>query len=261
MNICVIQARVGSSRLFGKVLKKIGRKTVIEHMLSQVIKSKLIDQTVVATTNKANDDKLCKLLKSKNFQFFRGSEKDVLDRIFQCAKKYYPKYLVRLTADCPFIDPKIIDKTIKFMKTSNKFDYVSNVHPPTFPDGMDVEVIKFKTFKEICKTAGLKSEREHVTTKIWMNPKKFKIGVLKNKKDFSNIRITLDHKEDLILLKKLYKLMKNKIQSLEKIQQLWQDNLYLERINSNFKREEGLRKSLKFDYQLKNIRYKYTEKK
>jgi spore coat polysaccharide biosynthesis protein SpsF (cytidylyltransferase family) len=128
---------------------------------------------------------------------------------------------------------------------------VSNVHPPSFPDGMDVEVLKFSLLKKIYKNANLKSQREHVTTKIWMNPKKYRIGVFKNTRDFSQMRITLDYKEDLIVLKKLYKLMGNKIRPLKHIQTLLIKNPKIQRINSKYVREEGLRISLNSDTKIK----------
>ena len=263
MIICVIQARLGSKRFFGKVLKKIGEKSAIEHMISQVKKSKKINKLIVATTEKKKDDRLCNFLNFKKIEFFRGSENDVLTRIYNSISIFSPKYVVRLTADCPFIDPILIDKSINLIRKNNSLDYVSNVHPPTFPDGMDVEVIKFNVLKKIYQSASLKSEREHVTTRIWMNPKKFNLGVISSKKDFSFMRLTLDYKEDLYVLKKLYQLMGNQVLPVNKIISILINNMNILKINSKFKREEGLKRSLKFDNKIKNIRYiiKENEKK
>lgn len=247
MMLCIIQARMGSNRLPGKMLKSIGKKTTIQHVLDQVKKAKLIDKIIVATTNEEIDDDLEVVVNEEKIEVFRGEPNDVLDRYYKAALPYSPNAIVRITGDCPFIDPVVIDKVIDTFNKSPELDYVSNVHPPTYPDGMDVEVIKFDKLKEIWKTARLNSEREHVTLRAWQNPDIYSIGTVKYDTDNSDIRITLDEFEDLELLNKLYTEMNNKILPVQKIIDIIRQNPEIDTINMMHQREEGLKKSLKED--------------
>ena len=128
--LVIIQARLGSTRFPNKVLKKIGKKTVIEMIVDRISKSKYIDNLVVATTDKSIDKKLHKFLRGKNINVFLGSEKNVLDRFYKVSKLFSPKYVVRICGDCPFVDSKLLDEMIKKIKAKN-YDYVSNINPPT----------------------------------------------------------------------------------------------------------------------------------
>ncbi|MDC0329019.1 NTP transferase domain-containing protein, partial [Candidatus Pelagibacter sp.] len=142
----IIQARVGSTRLRGKVLKKINGKEIILHLLDRLSSSKKISKIIIAIPNTKENDKLCHLLKKNNFLIFRGSERNVLNRYYECAKKFKSNHILRITGDCPLIDPKLVDELIKKYQAS-KVDYASNVINRTFPDGMDMEIFSFKSLK------------------------------------------------------------------------------------------------------------------
>ncbi|PIS09203.1 hypothetical protein COT75_03000 [Candidatus Beckwithbacteria bacterium CG10_big_fil_rev_8_21_14_0_10_34_10] len=249
MNIlAVIQARTGSTRLPNKVLFKLEDKTVLEHVVNRVKKSKNIDEVIVATSIKKEDLRIVKLCAQKKTRVFCGSENDVLDRYYQLARLLKPKHVVRITADCPLIDWKIIDKTIdKYQKA--KADYISNASPPTYPDGLDTEVFSFKVLKNCWQNARLFSEREHVTPYIRKNKNKFKICSFKNKNNLSDKRWTLDEKEDYIFLKKIYQNLysKKNFFDMNDILKFLEKNPKLERINSYINRNEGSLRSLKKD--------------
>jgi len=244
-NLCIIQARTGSTRLPNKVLKKINGISLLEYEISRIKQSKYIHKIIIATTDSINDDKIEKICKKINIDCFRGSENDVLDRYYQCSLKY-PEYenIIRITGDCPLIDPVVIDSVINFFKKNN-FDYASNIEKETFPDGMDVEVFKSSILKESARHARLSSEREHVTQYIRKN-KKFKKGNLESKEDFSKFRLTVDEKEDLDVVRFLVKnnsiknSFKNYISVLEKNPKIMNKNI-------NIKRNQGLIKSIKND--------------
>ena len=188
----IIQARVGSSRLPKKVLRPILGKTALEREIERVKKSTLCQKIILAIPEDKSDDILEKVAKKAGVLVFRGSQDDVLDRFYQAAKVFNLKDIVRLTGDCPLFDWEICDEVISFY-LKNKFDYVSNVRPPTFPDGLDIEVFSFKALEKMWQNAKLKSEREHVTPYIASHPEIFKIGnLVRNGNDLSGLRLTLD---------------------------------------------------------------------
>ena len=170
----MIQARTGSSRLPGKVLAKIENKPMIWHVINRVKKIRSVDQIILVTTRKKKDRVLLKIANESGIIGFAGDTDDVLGRHYQCAMQYNADPIIRITGDCPLIDHNISEKILQFY-LSHKYDYVSNILPPTFPDGLDTEILSFKTLKTLNKTAKLKSDREHVTTYIKNNPHKFKI--------------------------------------------------------------------------------------
>ncbi len=206
--IAIVQARMGSTRLPGKVMKSICNKPVIELMLERLSKSELIDEIVVATTNLNEDDVIFDWAKKSNYSVFRGSELDCLDRHYQVGKKFDAEFIAKITPDCPFIDPQIVDKVVGFfLENSEKFDYVSNGHPPSYPDGLDLEIMHLSTLEIAWKHSIEPIEREHTTTHIWKNPDVFRIGnVLMpgTKNLFMTERWTLDYPEDFKFIKKVY---------------------------------------------------------
>ena len=202
-NLAIIQARLSSSRLPGKVLKKVLGKPIILYQLERVLKSKLINKVIIATSIEKSDDDLCKLCLKNNIDFYRGSLNDVLSRFYNTYKQFGPsENIIRLTGDCPLIDPKIIDKVILKHLNSN-FDYTSNTIQPSWPDGFDVEVINSKILEVVNKNAKTPYDREHVTSYIYKNKQTFKLQNISNSRDWSKIRLTLDFKEDFELIKKI----------------------------------------------------------
>ena len=166
--LAVIQARMNSTRLRGKVLKKIGNLTCIELLLSRLLKSKLIDKIIVATSTSSNDDILYDKLNKIGVDCFRGDENNVYKRFLDSVKSSKASVIVRITGDCPLIDPDLVDKIIKDFLNKN-VDYVSNVDPPSFPDGMDIEVINRHCLEKNYSNDLTQYHLEHVTTHIREN--------------------------------------------------------------------------------------------
>ncbi len=245
----IIQARVNSSRLPKKVLKPILGKTAIEREIERVKKVKLAQKIILAIPNGRKDNILEKIGKQAKVLVYRGSEDDVLDRFYQTAKFFGLTDIVRITGDCPLFDWQICDEVINFY-LQNKFDYVSNVRPPTFPDGLDIEIFSFKALEKAWESAKLKSEREHVTPYIANHPEFFKIGnLIRNGNDLSELRLTLDEPKDLILIRNTYKTLykKKRYFVLEDILKVFQERPEFLKINQKIKRNEGLLKSLRID--------------
>lgn len=240
----IIQARMGSSRLPGKMLEQIEGKSVLGHVISRLKSCRYIDNITLATTDLEQDKALLEEARNYNIEAFPGNEKDVLDRYYQCAKKIGSKAIVRITGDCPFLDSKIVDEIIlKFLNYDS--DYSSNVRPRSFPDGIVAEVFSFEALEEAWTNAKLPSEREHVTPYIWKSPEKFKIVNVENDTDLSELRITLDHKEDLILLKKIGEAMRGRDYTLKNILSILKKNEGWTQINSAHKLDEGYDKTVK----------------
>lgn len=244
MNIvCIIQARTTSSRLPNKVLLNLpynGNKTVLEQVINRVKESKYINKIVVATTINETDNKIEKLCESLQISCFRGSEDNVLSRYYEAATKYKADLIVRITSDCPCIDYKIIDKLIE-LHLNNNNDFSSNNQVHSFPHGLDCEVVNYNILVEIFKNATEKYEKEHVMPYIYIsNPNKYKIGILKDKNNNHDIRITLDTKEDYVLLCLIYDFLYEKDHYFDKdmIIKLFQRKNYLYEINKNIEQKK-----------------------
>lgn len=244
-NLCIIQARMSATRLPGKVLKKVQGVTLLEYEINRVRQAKKIDKIVVATSNRKIDNKIEKECKKIGIDCFRGSEDDVLDRYYQCFSQY-PEYknIIRITGDCPLIDPVVIDEVIAFFENNN-FDYVSNTIKEIFPDGMDVEVFTKHVLKQVAQQAKLSSEREHVTQYIMKN-KRFKKGNLSAEYDWSHFRLTVDDPKDFEVIKFLIKSSKLTAGYLDYISLLTKHPEIMFK-NMHITRNEGLLKSLKED--------------
>lgn len=203
--VCIIQARVGSTRLPKKVLKKICNKTVLEHDIDRIKKVKNIDSIVIATTTEDKDIEIVNEAKRLKVNYFRGSENDVLARYYFAAKENNADVVVRMTSDCPLIDPGVTEAIIQcYLEKSDMYDYVSNTLERTYPRGLDIEVFSFSALEKAFNEAKLDSDREHVTPYIWRNGEVFRIFQYKNEKDYSDLRLTLDTDEDFELIEKVY---------------------------------------------------------
>ena len=200
--VAIIQARMGSIRLPGKVLKKIGNKNLIEIILERLSHSNEINEIVVATSVDSKNDVLQKFVESLNYNCFRGSEKDVLERYFMCAERFNADAVVRVTGDCPLVDAELVDDLIKQFKKSN-VDYFSNVEPSTFPDGLDVEIISFDALKKAHLIARSEYDREHVTPLIRKSDD-FSRSSYKYSEDLSNKRWSVDEEEDLEVARNIF---------------------------------------------------------
>lgn len=236
--LAVIQARMGSTRFPGKVLKKVEGEALISILLKRLSHSKKIDKIVLATSLNKENDILVETVESLGFEVFRGSEEDVLSRYLHTALKYNPKTLVRITGDCPVIDPELVDKVIGYFQ-NNEVDYVSNIDPPTFPDGLDIEVFTMKTLQVANKKAIKSFDREHVTPFIREN-KEFTCKNYFNITDQSNERWTIDDPEDFEVIKNVFKHFKKNIYfSWKELLSLKKANPKLFEANQAINRNEG----------------------
>jgi spore coat polysaccharide biosynthesis protein SpsF len=254
MYTAIVQARMGSTRLPGKIMMSVRDKPLLHYNIRQVLQSKKIEKLIIATTDLPQDDKIVKFVDLYGIEVFRGNEEDVLDRYFHCAKEFKLDVIVRITSDCPLIDPEIIDECVKKFENGN-FDYLSNVHkkidgdwiydPCGFPHGFAVEVFTFNALENAWKNAKKSSDREHVTQYILDNSKKFKIGGLENQENFSDLRLTLDYQVDFNLIKIIIeKFPINEIFTLKKIVSFFNNSPEFKKINSNIPFNDGYLKSL-----------------
>jgi spore coat polysaccharide biosynthesis protein SpsF len=204
--LIIVQARTGSTRLPNKILKNLGGKNVLTVLMERLEKTEEPDGVVIATTNLPEDDVIVELCKKNQWTYFRGSTLDLLDRHYQCAKFFSAEIVSKIPSDTPFNDPKIIDSVFRKYNEGG-FDYVSNLHPPTFPGGFDCEVFSFSALEESWKNAKKNYEREHTTGYIWDNPDKFRIGNMSSKTgiDYSmRFRCQVDYIEDLQVVREIF---------------------------------------------------------
>jgi spore coat polysaccharide biosynthesis protein SpsF len=204
--LAIIQARMGSTRLPGKVLKDIGVRTMLERVVTRTHRAKLLDGVVVATTTELADNDIESLCQRQNWPCFRGSKDDCLDRYFQAASKHDAETVVRITADCPLIDPQLVDRVVQeFIDRQPQVDYASNVFPSrTFPRGLDAEVIRLDALERVWREDKNPLWREHVTVYIHRNPDLFRIHGVVNDLDYSHMRWTVDTPEDLTFVRRIY---------------------------------------------------------
>jgi spore coat polysaccharide biosynthesis protein SpsF (cytidylyltransferase family) len=246
----MIQTRTGSMRLPKKSLALIEKKPMIWHVVNRVKKIKNVEQIALITTRKKIDKILLEIAKKYGIMGYAGDVNDLLNRHYQCAIKIDADPIIRITSDCPLIDPKIVEKVLKFY-LDNDYDYVSNIIEPSFPDGLDVEVFSLNALKKAVKNAKLSSEREHMSPYFTKNPNKFKLYNIKNKKNLSHMRWTVDQKQDLTFVRKIYAKMKPKtIFSMKEILKIISEDPELQNINKGIKRNEGYTKSLKNDHKI-----------
>ena len=242
---CIIQARMGSSRLPGKIMKKINGDTpMLKFQLDQLEFSKNVDQIIIATTTLEPDNLIVDFCKKNNLECFRGESKDVLDRYYKCAKKFNFPIIVRITSDNPLIDPTIVDHVISRFIDSD-YDYMSTEVKKS-PLGFAVEVFTFKSIKKAWEEAKLPSEHEHVTPYFYNNPDKFKIESVSQEKDLSHIRCTVDTEYDFKLIEKIISKIETRPIHLDHILDLFSKDTNLLEINKHVK-HDGYARSLKED--------------
>ena len=204
MNVtAIVQARMGSTRLPGKVLMDLGGETALARVVTRLGRASRIGETVVATTVGVSDDAIAAECARLNVPCFRGSERDVLDRYLGAAQERGSELIVRITADCPLIDPALVDEVVAACIRKN-IDLSCNDVPRTFPRGLDVEVFTMGALCRVHRMARQPHHREHVTPVIYENPGIFRIYSVKGDRDLSHLRWTLDTPEDLKLLRAIY---------------------------------------------------------
>lgn len=249
MNVtAIIQARMTSTRLPGKILKKVMGKPLLAYMVARVKEAKSVSGVVIATTDNPEDDAVAELATKLRVPVFRGSEEDVLERFYLAAKCYGGEFIMRLTGDCPLIDPELIDELVRFVEQGN-YDYASNCLDPTLPDGLDAEVFTFSALQEAYQFALLPSEREHVTPFIRKQTGHLRIGSWRYKHDLSGHRWTVDEPDDYdfvcCVIEHLYPI--NKSFRIKDVLDFLEKNPRISEINRQHRRNEGLIKSLRKD--------------
>lgn len=206
--VTVIQARTGSSRLPGKVLMPLAGKPLLVRMVERVLRANLVGTVVIATTNESADDPIETICNEYGWNIYRGHSTDLLDRHYQASRLFNADAVVKIPSDCPLIDPHIIDKVLKvFLDSYPEYDFVSNLHPPTYPDGNDVEIMKFSVLETAWKEATLPMEREHTTPFIWERPERFKLHNVTWEKGLNysmSHRWTIDYPEDYTFISRVY---------------------------------------------------------
>lgn len=238
--VTIIQARLGSSRLPQKITLPLADKPLLLRMTERVLRTELKGNLVIATTSEPEDDAVEKICNKYNLNVYRGHTTDLLDRHFKAALEYDADAVVKIPSDCPLIDPEVIDKVLQYyLDNSDCFDYVSNLHPATYPDGNDVEIMSMTALKIAWENSTKDFEREHTTPYFWENPDKFRIGNVEWETGFDysmSHRFTIDYMEDYLFIKtvfdKLYK--RNPEFSLNDILELLEAEPEIKKINEKF---------------------------
>jgi spore coat polysaccharide biosynthesis protein SpsF len=233
----ITQARYGSKRFEGKVLKKICNQTMLDLHLSRLRRSQEATHFVLATTQEHQSKEMADIAKKNNFSVFHGSTENVLERFYRAALEVQAEIVIRVTSDCPLNDGVLIDQLITQFKKEN-VDYLSNINPPTYPDGMDIEVFTFASLEKAWREASDIKDLEHVTPFIRNNPTKFSYSNFYYSHDLSNIRLTVDTENDLIVIQKLVEKIGTSASWLDYANYLQCHKELLE-LNQNSKRNEG----------------------
>lgn len=211
--VAIIQARMSSSRLPGKVLKEAGGRPLLSRMVERVRRAQLVNETLVATTVDSSDDTIVQFCEAEKIAYFRGDLMDVLDRYYQAALAHHADIVVRLTGDCPLIDPDLVDETIRALLTQNA-DFACNRLPPpltrTYPIGLDVEVCTFQALAHAWREAKEKHEREHVMPYLYEVPGRFKLVKIDYPQDYGHLRWTVDTPQDLEFVRAVYAKLDNR---------------------------------------------------
>ena len=200
--LAIVQARMGSTRLPGKVMKPVLGTPLIELLLERLSCSATVEQIVLATTVQDQDQVLAEHVSQLGYMVYRGSETDVLDRFYRAAEHYKAGAIVRVTADCPLIDPQLVDQVVGVFHDSGA-DYASNIHPPTYPDGLDVEVFRRDALEQAWQDAATSHQREHVTPYLYESGK-FRLTNVSHATDYSGERWTLDEPADLAVITRVF---------------------------------------------------------
>ena len=236
----IVQARMSSTRLPGKVLLPLAGKPVLKRIIERMKKSKYLDEIMIATSIRKADDKIVKFCQKNKIKYYAGSENDVLKRVLQAAVSCQADVIVAITGDCPLVDYRFIDKVVKTL-INGPYDYVSNAIVITFPDGFDVEAFYTKVLEKVDKLTQDPSDREHVTYYIYNHPKTFRLKNIKakGKMYWPDLGLTLDEEKDYELLNIIYKklLPKNRYFSARQVVDFLRQNPEFTKINKYIQRK------------------------
>jgi spore coat polysaccharide biosynthesis protein SpsF (cytidylyltransferase family) len=247
--VAIVQARVGSSRLPGKALLDIAGRPMVAHVVDRALAILGVDGAVLATTVDPADDALADFARLRGVPCTRGSENDVLDRFHQAVNEHPADVIIRVTADCPLLDPRVSGLVVaEYLRRAGDVDYVSNVHPPTYPDGLDTEVLSREALERAWREADWPSDREHVTSYIWRNAGAFRLANVATEPSRAHLRWTVDERADLEFVRAVYaRLGAGSHFGMEEVIELLAAEPELARINAGFVRNEGYARSLRAD--------------
>ncbi len=243
--VAIIQARMGSTRLPGKVLADIGGQPLLQRLIERVRATPSIDRVVVATTTESTDDVLADWCTAQEVPVYRGSVDDVLDRFWQCAQLHPAEFIVRVTADDPLKDPQVITQALALCASSPEVDYASNTLQPSYPEGLDIEVVRFRTLERAAREATQPSEREHVMPYVWKHPDRFVLRGFSMQPNLSHWRWTVDKPADLDLVRRIFAHFANQpLVGYQTVITWLNDHPELLAINAGTIRHEGYFKTL-----------------
>jgi len=247
--VAIVQARVGSSRLPGKALLDIAGRPMVAHVVDRALAIDGVDGVVLATTVAPADDALADFARRYDIPCTRGSEDDVLDRFHQAVGEHPADVIVRVTADCPLLDPRVSGCVLaEYLRRVGDVDYVSNVHPPTYPDGLDTEVVSREALERAWRDADRPSDREHVTSYIWHNASTFRLGNVATEPSRAHLRWTVDELADLEFVRAVYaRLDAGSRFGMDEVLDLLSAEPELARMNAGLARNEGYARSLRAD--------------
>jgi spore coat polysaccharide biosynthesis protein SpsF len=244
--VAIIQARMASTRLPGKVLADVLGQPMLYYVLSRTKQASTPGLVVVATSAEQSDDPVARFCEANNTACFRGSQDDVLDRYYQAAKHFDAETVVRLTADCPLLDAQLIDEVVGYFD-KGEFDYATNTLECTYPDGLDTEVFSFAGLERSWREAQLRSEREHVTPYMRNHPELFRLGNIRHTEDLSSFRWTVDEPKDLEFVRTVYGYLGSSAFGITEVLELLREHPRLREMNHGIDRNEGYQKSLRED--------------
>lgn len=245
--LAVVQARLGSTRLPGKTLMEIARRPMLAHVIERVSAIPGVKGVVLATSVNPKDDRLVQFARAAGLPWVRGSEEDVLDRFRMALSEYPADVVVRVTPDCPLLDPAVSGLVVaEYLRRAGAVDYVSNVHPPTYPDGLDTEVFSREALEVTWRETRLPSEREHVTVYMWRRPDRFRLANVSHTEDLSALRWTVDTAADLEFVRAVYGYLSPDGTShfgMSEVLALLRERPELQSLNAGVGRNEGLERS------------------
>lgn len=247
MIAAIIQARMPSTRLPGKVLKEVMGKPLLGYLIERLGFCRHLDEIIIATTLNEEDEPIVLFAESSGVRLYRGSEHDVLDRFYQAARKFAVEHILHITGDCPLIDPQVCDHVVEVF-LSSKVDVVHT--GPTYSEGVDSVALSFRALERAWREATLRSEREHITLYLYNHPDLFKKVTLVNETDDSKYRFTVDEREDLFVVEKVLKALYREGSrpfTMRDVKEFLDANPDIYRLNQNVIRNEGLLKSLRED--------------
>jgi spore coat polysaccharide biosynthesis protein SpsF (cytidylyltransferase family) len=249
--LAVIQARLGSTRLPGKTLAEIAGRPMLAHVVERARAIPGVGGVVLATTDRPEDERLVEFARQAGLPWIRGSEADVLDRFHLGLERYPAEVVVRVTPDCPLLDPEVSGLVLaEYVRRAGEVDYVSNVHPPTYPDGLDTEVISREALEAAWREADLPSDREHVTSYVWHRPGRFRLANVAHARDLSALRWTVDTAADLEFVRAVYAALSpdgRRRFGMDEVLDLLAARPQLGGLNAGIRRNEGYERSLQAD--------------